>query len=188
MRLFVAIELPERIRTAVADLSGRLRGELPRARWVATANLHLSLVFLGDVGEPRLPALATGLGSAITGRAPFALQLYGSGCFPPRGRARVAWLGFDDSPAVVELQAAVATAVRAAIGLEPDRRPFHPHLTVARCSPLWPPAAGRRWTEAVDGAVGEAFRVDSVALIRSRLGEGGPRYSNLHRFALGGAP
>ncbi len=186
MRLFVAIELPERIRTAVADLAARLGSELPPARWVAAGNLHLTLVFLGEIDEARLPSLAAGLTSAVAGRRPFRLRLSGSGCFPPRGRARVAWLGFEESPEVVELQAAAAGALQAAVGHEPERRPFRPHLTVARCSPPWPGAAGRRWSRALDGPLAEAWRVDSLALIRSRLAATGASYSNVHRFALRG--
>ncbi len=187
MRLFVAIELPERIRTVADDLTARLRSELPPARWVAAANLHLTLAFLGELDEGRLPGLAAGLTPALARRAPFRLRLAGSGCFPPSGRARVAWLGFEESPEVIALAAATATALRAAVGYEPERRPFRPHLTVARCSPPWPPAAARRWSEAVDGSLGEAFRVDSVALVRSRLGSAGATYSNVHRFPLGAA-
>ncbi len=187
MRLFVAIELPERVRSAVDDLVGRWRSSLPKARWVAASNLHLTLAFLGEVDEARLPGLATGLTGAVAGRAGFQLHLRGSGCFPPNGRARVAWLGFAESPEVVDLHAAVGRALRAAVGHEPERRPFHPHLTVARCSPPWPAAANRRWSRAAESSVGEAFEVSSVALVRSRLGAGGAAYSILHRFALGGA-
>ncbi len=187
MRLFVAIELPERVRTAVEDVTARLRSSLPRARWVRAGNLHLTLVFLGEVEESSLARFADALGSALAGHSPFRLQLTGSGCFPGSGRARVAWIGLADSREVLAVQAAVASAAQAAVGLEPERRPYRPHLTVARCAPPWPAAAGRRWSRAVPGALAEAFRVDSIALVRSRLGPAGPSYSNVHRFALGGA-
>lgn len=187
MRLFVAIELPERVRTAVDDLTSRARTTLPKARWVGAANLHLTLVFLGEIDDSALLRLATGLESGVTGRTPFKMRLEGSGCFPKNGRARVAWLGFETSPEVVSLQGSLAAAMRTAVGHEPDRRPFHPHLTVARCSPPWPAAAGRRWSQALEGHLGEAFRVDSISLMRSRLSSAGASYSNVHRFALRGA-
>ncbi len=187
MRLFVAIELPERLRTAVVDLGSRLRSTLPKARWVKGANLHLTLVFLGEIDEPKLPRLASGLQSALAGRAPFQMQLQGSGCFPERGRARVAWLGFETCPEVVSLQGAIARALRASVGYEPERRPYRPHLTVARCSPPWPTVAARRWSQALEGELDEPFRVDSIALVRSRLSSAGAIYSNVHRFGLEGA-
>lgn len=187
MRLFVAIELPQRIRGAVEDLVARARPSLPKARWIRASNLHLTLAFLGELEEAALPKLAGGLDSAFVGRAPFALRLSGSGCFPGSGRARVAWIGFEDSPEVISLQTALSTSLRAAIGYEPERRPFRPHLTVARCSPPWPAAAAWRWSETVAGCLGEEFRVDSISLMRSRLGPNGATYSNLHRFELRGA-
>lgn len=187
MRLFVAIELPQGVRTAIEDLTSRARTALPKARWVAAANLHLTLAFLGEVEESALPRLATGLDSTLGGGSPMTLRLSRSGCFPASGRARVAWIGFEESPPLVRLHGDVVAGLRSAIGYEPERRAFHPHLTVARCTPPWPAAAGRRWTETLQGSLGEPFRVDSVSLMRSRLNPAGAVHSNVHRFALRGA-
>ena len=185
MRLFVAIELPERVRTAVDDLASRLRSRLPSAHWVDSGHLHLTLAFLGEVDEPRLPRLAAALKSVTAGARPFRLQIQGSGCFPASGRARVAWLGFGPCPEILELERSLATALQAALALEPERRVFRPHLTVARCSPPWPGTAALSWTGALAGELGESFPVGHVALMKSRLAAGGARYSTVHRFALG---
>lgn len=186
MRLFVAIELPERLKIAVEDLCARTRPTLPKARWVRPANLHLTLAFLGELEEARLRGLGDALTEASGAGAPFRLQLRGSGCFPPSGKARVAWIGFRDSPEVVALQGALASALQARVGFEPERRPYRPHLTVCRCSPPWPSSAARTWSQALDGSLGEAFPVDSISLIQSRLKPTGPSHSTLHRSRLGG--
>ncbi len=186
MRLFVAIELPERVRVAVEDLISRRRSGLPKARWVSGSSLHLTLVFLGDVPEPRLRPLGGALTEACGRQRPFRLQLEGSGCFPASGKARVAWVGVRGSAELVRLQASLAGALQSAIGFEPERRPYSPHLTVGRCEPPWPASAAKIWSEAVNGDLGEEFPVPTVGLIQSRLGAAGPTYTTLHRVPLGG--
>lgn len=186
MRLFVAIELPERLRTVVADLASRAASNLPRASWAKPENLHLTLAFLGELRPDELPRLAKALADLALRARGFTLQLQAAGCFPPSGRARVAWVGFAHEPEVITLQARLATALRSAVGFEPERRAYSPHLTVARCSTPWPASAARKWSTTVPGPLGEPFRVDSVALIQSRLAAGGAIYRTVQRFELEG--
>lgn len=186
MRLFVAVELPDRLRTAVVDRATRAASGLPRASWVRAENLHLTLAFLGELRPDELPRLATALADVAKSARAFTLQLEGAGCFPPSGRARVAWLGFARAPEVIDLQGRLATALRSAVGFEPDRRGYTPHLTVARCSTPWPAAAARKWSGATAGAVGEPFKVESVALVKSLLTSGGATYHTVQRFELAG--
>jgi 2'-5' RNA ligase len=187
MRLFVAIELPDRARTAVDDLISRKRATLPKAHWVSGDNLHLTLAFLGEVAELLLRRLGGALTEASARVSPFTLQLEGSGCFPANGKARVAWIGLSANPELVRLQGTVSAALQAAIGFEPEQRSFSPHLTVGRCAPPWPTSAARSWAQAVVGKLGEAFPVSSIALIQSRLSPAGASYTTLHRVALRGA-
>lgn len=187
MRLFVAIELPERLRIAVADLGSRLAPKLPKASWVRASNLHLTLAFLGELTEHQLPALAKTLVSSAEQSEPFSLQVEGAGCFPPSGRSRVAWLGFSTSRTVLDLQRKLVAGLRSSIGFDTGDRDFAPHLTVARCNPPWPRAAAQRWQESLPGTLGETFPVRSFALIQSRLDRTGAVYRTLQRFSLGAA-
>ena len=187
MRLFVALPLPEAVRRELAEAAGRLRRELPPARWVAAANLHLTLRFIGEA-EPNLVA---GLGEALAGcfarSAPFPLRLGAGGCFPPGRPARVAWVGFAPQPRLDELQAKVAAAVERSLGIGPERRPFHPHLTLARPRRPWPRGAADRWSGAFDGLRQAAFEVTRGHLMRSHLGPGGARHEALGAYPLGAA-
>ena len=149
MRLFIALRLPAAVREPLAETAARLRPALPPARWVPVANLHLTLRFLGETDSGRVAGLGRALAGVFGARAPFRLRLRDGGCFPLGRPARVAWVGFESSGELLELQAAVAAAVAGQLGAEPGGggagRPFHPHLTLARPRRPWPRAAVERW-------------------------------------------
>lgn len=196
-RLFVALELPEAVREAVAQRVETHRGDLPRARWIHPSALHLTLVFLGDVADEPLPALSDALGAAFAPHPPLTLELVGAGTFPPpapRKRARVAWLGVRVDGGVERLQALqgdVAEAARATVDHEPDRRPYSPHLTLARPKKPWRQRDAREFVAAFREPVAEPFPVAEGHLIRSELGAGpggGSLYTSVASFPLEGAP
>ncbi len=184
MRLFVALQLPLAVRRPLAETAARLRPRLPPARWVPVTNLHLTLLFLGHTEPDRLAALDRLLASCFAAHGPLPLRLKDGGCFPPRRPARVAWVGFEPCPAVIELQARLASAVAAHLATETDSRPFHPHLTLARPRRPWPRAAVDRWREAFAGPRGPAFQVIEGHLMRSHLGPGGAVHEPLGAYPL----
>src|SRR3954452_20741885 len=135
MRLFIAADLPEEARAAVAAEQERIRSALAGAagalKWVKPEHSHLTLVFLGEVADARVAEVVEAIGSEVA-LDPFGVTLEGVGAFPPRGAPRVLWIGIGDGEsAVVELQREIA-ARAAALGLAVEDRPFHPHLTLAR--------------------------------------------------------
>jgi 2'-5' RNA ligase len=188
MRLFVAIELPEALRRRLAEAIEALRSRLPRARWVRMENLHLTLAFLGETPEERLPDLERALGPVFAQRRVFSLELRKPGNFPERGRARVAWIGFEESSELRALENGVRRAREQKLGHEVEKRPFHPHLTVARCSPPWPSRAAAAWRDSALEGLGASFPVERGVLVQSRLGSGGARYSRVHSYPLEGTP
>ena len=124
IRAFAALALPEPVRF---DLMLVQQG-LPVPRPVPPENLHLTLVFLGEVAEPRLDDVDLAFRQL---RAPgFELALAGLGLFGG-SRPRVVYVGARDSPALRHLQAKVETAARGA-GLDLPARRFVPHVTLAR--------------------------------------------------------
>jgi 2'-5' RNA ligase len=186
-RLFCAVELSEEARAAVAAHIARLRGSLPevRAGWERPEKLHLTLKFFGDTAQERVQALSLAVERAASAFAPFALVAAGTGAFPPRGSARVLWLGLHDaSGTLARLQQALENECAAA-GLKREERPFHPHITLARPRP----STGARELAALHLATefpAVEFPVTEVVLIRSELGPKGSRYTALshHRLAL----
>lgn len=190
MRLFLALEIPDRVRREIASVISPLASTpppqgLPPARWVRPEAMHLTLLFLGATPPDRVPAIEQAA-SRVSGRcAPFRLRVKGGGTFPPKRPGRVAWVGIEAPAGLGSLQAAIAEEVGRAAGLKGgDSRPFRPHLTVARARKPWPFAAARRFAEAVDRAFGAPFEIGETVLFESRLGREGATYRDLRRFPL----
>jgi 2'-5' RNA ligase len=123
-RLFTALELPPDI---VFSLS-LLRGGLPGARWVDKENYHVTLRFIGDVDGRTADAVAESLEQIS--RTSFSLQLNGLGAFGSR-KPHSVWAGVTMTPELNDLQAELERRIRR-VGLEPERRKFAPHVTLAR--------------------------------------------------------
>lgn len=129
-RLFVSLDLPAGVAEALVRLDPRLRG----ARWLRAEQLHLTLAFLGHAGAGEEESLRENL--AAVQFSAFFLPLQGLGTFPGKGRPKIIWLGVGRGhPHLFQLHQRVADAALAA-GLEPDLRPWHPHITLARCEDL----------------------------------------------------
>ncbi len=169
MRLFVAIEIPSEIQLELERRTAALRSSLPGARWVKPRAMHLTLAFLGDTDQQLLPELHRELGAAFAAGRRMTLNIGAIGAFPPRGRKRVLWAGVEAAGDLGGLQAGVAEAVERAAGIEVERRPYHPHLTLARCKPPWSPAAVARLAAAFGEEPAGAFTAGHGSLIASRL-------------------
>lgn len=178
MRLFAGWPLAQEHKAALAARIAPLRTALPAASWARPEALHLTLLFLGETDPERLPALVEGL-DGLAGRAAIPLEISGPGFFPERKRPRVAWVGLEPSGPI----RALATAVRAAAGAEPDERPFHPHLTLARIRRSWGSGEVARFESALVGVQLEGV-LDRVVLFESRLSSAGAQHVPLHEVAL----
>lgn len=125
MRLFVALTLPDDLRSRLAGLCSGL----PGARWVAPENLHLTLRFIGEVDGHE----AEDIDAALSGiRFPrFSVTLSGVGDFGDDKRLRSVWVGVEANETLDRLKAKVDQAVQRA-GQPPEKRKFKPHVTLAR--------------------------------------------------------
>jgi 2'-5' RNA ligase len=134
IRVFCAVELPVELRAAVAAHASRLRREFPdaHASWPRPEGLHVTLKFIGEVEAARVEALSRAAGAAVEGFKPFQLSIEESDTFPPRGAARVLWLGVKDlSGGLAQLQRRLEQECESA-GFPAEPRAFKPHLTLAR--------------------------------------------------------
>jgi RNA 2',3'-cyclic 3'-phosphodiesterase len=126
-RLFVAIDLPESTRQSLAALDPHVRG----VRWTDPAQMHLTLSFFGEVLDETDLALREKL-SAIEFGA-FFLPIVGVGAFSAKGAPKIIWIGVGKAhPHLFQIHKRVQEAALGA-GLEPELRPWHPHVTIARC-------------------------------------------------------
>lgn len=184
MRLFVALEVPEPVRREVARRMAGLRDRLPRAKWVDPENIHLTLLFLGETPEDKIPVLSAKLREAFARHAPLSVRLSSGGTFPPKRPARVAWIGLDAPEELAAVQADAVAAAIEAVGFEPEERPFRPHVTLARCDPNWPRDAVEKFVSAFPGEIGPPFTVDRGVLMQSRLSPRGAKYSVVEGFPM----
>jgi len=179
LRLFVAVEIPDTVKDVVEEAFAPWREAFPKARWVPRENLHVTLKFLGRTW-PRLDVwVPEQVEEAAADVSRFSARLRSAGSFPSARRGRALWAGFEDTKQISNLAAEIERAL--ADEFPTEKRPFHPHLTVARSDPpLKLPAAYTR-TELES----HAWDVDHVVLFRSYLGRPAPRYEPLARFPLG---
>ncbi|MGC4080553.1 MAG: RNA 2',3'-cyclic phosphodiesterase [Vicinamibacterales bacterium] len=186
-RLFTAIELDPPVRAAVAarqwDLSRHFdeSGVAP-PRMVRPEQMHLTLVFLGDVAAPRVEVVEDVMAKPLPIN-PFEIAIDGVGVFPPSGRAQVLWFGIARGSAEVRrLFEAVARRLED-VGIPRERRPFSPHLTVGRWRERGPLRVPVRDADRSTIAV---QHVSSATLFSSRLLPGGAEHTVLARAPLAG--
>ena len=181
VRAFFAIDLPEGVRKEVAELSERLRRELPRGvRFPSEESWHLTLKFMGDLPRALLPKLLARASARLQLEAPFEVGLAGLGAFPNARAARVIWIGVGEGGARLAKLARKLDAAARGVGAPRERRPFHAHLTIGR---LREPQQVR--LERLPAPSSSGFSVEEVVLYESRLSSSGATYSPLARLPLG---
>jgi 2'-5' RNA ligase len=188
LRLFVAVVLSATWHEALAAAQEELRQAGLRLRYVRPEGIHLTLKFLGETPATRLGDIATALGAAAERAGACTIELSGAGAFGPRRRPRVVWYGLAGAlDELAALQRRVDEQL-AAVGFAPEGRDFRPHLTLARVPEDLPPTEAERIVPAVERLHArrpQPFRVEAIALLQSRLGPGGARYTVRETWRLG---
>jgi len=192
MRLFVAIELPEEQKQALARLQEEMRaavgkrfGDGVRVRWTRPEGIHLTLKFLGETPAERVEAAKRALGQAVASPPGLRLAIANVGSFADRRAPRVIVAGVTgDTKRLLDLAQRIETWMAAA-GWPREKRPFQPHLTLARLPEDLSQetrVALAETTRAFSMAAAPAWEVRRVSLMRSRLGPGGARYDAIATF------
>jgi 2'-5' RNA ligase len=163
MRLFVALDLPWSLKQRLALLAGGL----PGARWITPENYHLTLRFIGEIPPYRAEEVDHAL-SALRARG-FTLSLSGVGTFVKGGRVNALWVGAERNPSLDHLQNKIETALQRA-GVEPERRRFVPHVTLARFDAMAEAKLGA-WVQGNNLFRSEPVPVEHFTLFSSKLGK-----------------
>lgn len=179
MRLFTAVDPSPEVQENLRDLIGRLR---PTARiaWSRAENLHLTLKFIGEWPEEKLRPLEQALG-AVEAPPPFEVRISGVGFFPNARAPRVFWAGVGSSPELGSLAGEI-NRLLAPLGIPRERRPYSPHLTLARIRERVRLEELRRAIEALPSLDFGAFAPDRFYLYESRLAPGGSVYARIGEF------
>jgi 2'-5' RNA ligase len=135
-RLFLAVTLSVATTRRIADVAARMRAAADkrglRVAWVAPANLHVTLKFLGWTAAEVVDAVRDRLLLVAGRRKPFEVTARGVGAFPSAGAARILWAGVADPSGALGAIAAEIDAEMAALGYPRETRPFSAHVTVGR--------------------------------------------------------
>jgi RNA 2',3'-cyclic 3'-phosphodiesterase len=188
MRMFVGVELDERVKDAVAAIGESLRrdlGQRVNARWVPAANLHITLWFLGEVDESRADSTMRAVNRPFD-EAAFEVGLSGLGAFPPSGPPRVLWLGLSaGAQSLARVHAELGTRLEP-IRYEAERRAYSAHLTIARVKDVARGVSGRDIRSILQARPADAgsCRIENVTLFRSRVSSKGATYEVLQRVRL----
>lgn len=186
-RTFVAVSADDALCRAAGSVIERLRPHAPRARWVDADQLHLTLLFLGDLSDAEVADACGRADWAARANQPFTISVAGVRAFPDPSKPRAVWLGVQDGVAPLErLQADVDDAV-GDLASRSDRRPFTPHWTLARLNRRDTTAGGRLIDAVASVAEHPAGRlsVDCLQVIGSELTRDGPEHHVLATCPLG---
>jgi 2'-5' RNA ligase len=168
MRLFIGLPIPAELACALARHARTI--SLPKARWTAPENIHLTLVFLGEVAEQRLASIKHELDELDS--APFPIRLTTLNIFQ---RAGVLVAEVDPALRLLHFQAQIASRM-VRCGFSPEDRPYHPHITLAR---FHGPLRLSDKQRALSALLQRSFSADTVNLYRSNLTPTGAHYEIL---------
>ncbi len=184
MRLFVAIELDPPIRAALAEVQDQLRGACEGVRWIPAEQLHVTMKFLGEVSDKNVAGVADALRRAARSGPTFSMEVAGSGCFPPRGPARIVWVGMREQTGAMRRCVDAVEQALEPLGFPRERRPFSGHITVGR---IREDRSSGRIRGAAEACTFESVTqaVDSITLMSSVLSPKGPIYSAVVTARLG---
>ncbi len=137
-RTFIALELNEALQRFLGEIIGHVSQELPDLRWVDPSGIHLTLAFLGELTDEQLDSVLAATQVAARQAVPFKYCLKGLGIFGSPHQPRVIWMGIEDLPSgqiygsPLQQLHRVLTKELELHGFEVEKRPFSPHLTLAR--------------------------------------------------------
>lgn len=182
LRLFVAIDIPDKILKTLGDLIDKLRPTAP-IRWSPLENLHVTTKFIGWWPDERIGEVDASL-RRLTGREPIPVDIRGLGFFPNARSPRVFWAGVYGAEPLARL-ARDSDRALAALGVEPEKRAFSPHLTLARVKE---PVPLERLHSAIAGLRDSdfgSFTADRFFLYQSRLRPSGSEYIKFAEYIFG---
>jgi RNA 2',3'-cyclic 3'-phosphodiesterase len=185
-RLFVALEIGAAAQHRVADEQTRLAETMHGSslRWVKQDQLHITLVFIGEVSDQRATQAIDVMRDPLP-HPPFRFELGGLGAFPPRGAPRALWIGvMAGAEDVIRVEASVAERLET-LGIERERPPFSPHLTLARWRDSRSSDRPRPSRERPPTIIA-SVEARAVTLFQSRVSSTGSTYTRLAECTLGG--
>ncbi len=186
MRVFIAVEISESIRSTIVQIQGKLRGTEDKIKWVNPSLIHLTLKFLGEVRKERLGAVIEVVQKIAPKFSPFFMEVKGVGAFPTSSSPRVMWLGVGRGSTNLQRLASELENHLAKDGFSKEKKKWTPHLTLGRVKSLVEPQKLSGLILGEKEVVAGEMEVKEISVIESRLTPSGPIYTVLERTRLKG--
>ena len=193
-RTFIALEMKETLQRFLGDIISQAAQELPNLRWVDPAGIHLTLAFLGYLTDERLEMAIDAAQVAARQAVPFEYRLKGLGMFGSSSQPRVIWMGVEDLPSG-QIQGSPLQQLHRLLsreleqrGFEIEKRPFSPHLTLARIKQPLTPDEQQRLQRLLHskqaGASSPIYCAEHLSVMKSELSRAGTIYTRLREYAF----
>jgi 2'-5' RNA ligase len=187
IRTFIAVDLADGVKDRLTALQEKLAQSAAGVKWVPRQNLHLTLLFLGEVEQLDVVQICRVVQERSRKHRPFTLEVEGLGAFPNARRPKILWAGVTDG--VDELRALHGDLEEGLLDLgcyRREDREYTPHLTLGRLphedrAEEWGPVLAKH-----AGWQGGSSPADEVLVMASEMRRGGPEYSVMGRAPLGG--
>lgn len=178
IRVFVSIPVPDT--GPLEEVLGDLR-TVKGVKVSPASQLHITLRFIGDVDDRKVPRIQKALEDAVRGVEPFTISLSGAGTFPPKGNLRIVWIGLEPEGLLKDISQRLSENLKAA-NIKFDEKPFKGHVTVGRCNgPV--DASGFLQRHGKEGFL--EFQCSGIKIMRSELKPSGAVHSVLCEVKLG---
>jgi RNA 2',3'-cyclic 3'-phosphodiesterase len=188
-RTFIALELNEALQSHLAGVIHQVAQLLPCVRWVDPSGIHLTLAFLGELDDAQLERAIEAATLAARQVQPFTYHLTRLDIFGSPRQPRVVWMGIEESSGTLTRLHSILQHELARSGFEPDKRPFSPHLTLARIKAPLAPDDQQRLQELLTGKQSgivspHGYTVEYVNVMKSELLRSGAHYTCLRACPL----
>lgn len=180
MRLFVALELPETVRSSLGELTQELKQTQADVRWVRPEGMHLTLKFIGHVPPEKLSAIRAAL-QTVSSSSHVQAKFRRLGYFPNERRPRVLWVGVEGSANLAEVALAAENCL-VPLGIPAEKRAFRPHLTLGRFKSNKHLARLQEKVAELSAAEFGEMDTGSFFLFESKLSPQGAQYTKLAEF------
>jgi 2'-5' RNA ligase len=187
LRAFLAFELSDPLKESMHRVSAELKNSGLDAKWVKIDNIHLTVLFLGDIEEQWIDQIDAAARMTCSQFAPFTIHLQGMGCFPNKKKARVLWLGLDgDLDRMADFQKKLQTGLKS-LNIKEEDREFKPHLTLGRFrTPGHQGEILNSVLQQYQGLTSPSLSLTELVLFKSDLKPGGAEYTELRTWPLSG--
>ncbi|ATO48448.1 RNA 2',3'-cyclic phosphodiesterase [Brevibacillus laterosporus] len=187
-RLFIALHVPTDVIAYIEAAQLQVKQELSADRWQPLHNLHLTLHFLGDVDEQKIPELTKDIQIVSSIIRPFSLSIDHFGSFPQVGKPRVLWLGLQGNiESLQQMHLLLGKRLDRHQNIQYDKRSYEPHVTIARKPKLHEerslPLAD--WSHRFLPHPKPSWRVEGITLFQSELRPEGAIHTPLFTSLLG---